>query len=151
MSTKFEEVFNKYMERIVSYNLAEKTNEDKIEDMISKLKTALGRFKLTYMDCDIEADYEKQEFNRELEPIEIDLLSAWMILEWVRPIILTEDKVEEYMTSTDYQISSSSPLLSAWRNIQKDLMAETSSATVLYGYKQKIKAKRKANANKGSV
>ena len=64
MNTKFEEVFKKYMERIVSYNLAEKTNEDKIEDMISKLKTALGRFKLTYMDCDIEADYEKQEFNR---------------------------------------------------------------------------------------
>ena len=45
MNTKFEEVFKKYMERIVSYNLAEKTNEDKIEDMISKLKTALGRFK----------------------------------------------------------------------------------------------------------
>ncbi len=142
-NTTFEEVFKKYMERIISYRLAEMTNEDKIEDMTSKLKTAIGRFQLMFIDCDIEADYKLQEFKRILEPIEIDILSLWMALEWVRPLILSEEKAERYMTTTDYEISSPVNLLNSLKSLQSNLQTEVSSITVLYGYKTKIREKRK--------
>lgn len=144
-NTPLEEIYELYAQRICSYDFLSSdngglTDEELNEDLEGKLKVALGRFDSIR---DLEADFIMGEFNRKLTYMEKDILSLWMISEWVKPKLLTEEKLSDTLSSKDYQNHSPANMLDKLTNLKKEIDSEASRYTVKYGYKNKPKKEYK--------
>jgi hypothetical protein len=147
LNTTFDDVYSIYIGRIEDFNLVGEENgglslADIQEDLDNKLKVALGRF-----DNLIEttADFTTKQFNRELTFMEKDILALWMVSEWIKPKVLTEQKISDTLNAKDYENHSPANLLEKLINLKKEVDSEASKWTIKYGYKSYIK-KRKSNS-----
>lgn len=101
MNTEFEEVFNSFKSKIIDYEFLELTPEDEKEIMQRRLKNALAKFKCKKRN--IIADYDMEEFNRELSEEEIDALSYWLIYEWITPKVMNIELMEHRLNTREFK------------------------------------------------
>lgn len=100
MNTTFQEVFNMFLSRITDYGILT-LNEDEINEEFNLImKKALAKFKTKK---NLKPDYELGEFNRELDEMEILIISLAMVSEWLQPKILSVTLLKPSLSMKDYQ------------------------------------------------
>lgn len=146
LPTKFEEVFEIYLQRITSFDLVGLTQDEMMLDLTQKLRMATNRF-LTKEDLTL--DLANSQFNRELDDMEIDIISLWMIVEWVKPKIYSEEKMESRMTAKEYNVSTGSSLLNQLRLIKSESEKEANLYSNRLGIHRKAKKRKQMVVSNG--
>lgn len=136
MSTQYCEIFDRFLSKITDYDLVS-LSDDAIEDTLAKLlRSAIANFKYCVKDLK-DRDDELKIFNVTLDEDEQEILAKLMLIEWIRPRVLHQDKLENILGSRDYKIYSPANLLDKLLNLQKVLQADVQSDMTYYYYATK--------------
>ena len=122
MPTTFEEIYNQFLSKIIDYDYLVLTPEEKIMLMNIRLKSALAKFRAKKRN--IEADYVLNEFNRELDELEIETIALWLIYEWITPKINNVEMFEHRLNTREFQGFSEANHLKEMQQIRKDAEGE---------------------------
>lgn len=121
MNTYFQDVFDSFLASITSYEFLELNEEELTMELTMFMRKSLAKF---ITKKNIKADYDMEEFNRELTDIEIEIIVYGMIVEWLTPRVNSIELLKPSLSSKDYQIFSQANMLKELR--ESKLNAEKS-------------------------
>ena len=122
MPTTFEEIYNQFMSKIIDYDFISLTIEEKKILMDAKLRSALAKF--GGKKHNVEADYVLQDFNRELDDLEIEAIAYWLVYEWITPKVNNVEMFEHRLNTREFQGFSEANHLKEMQQIKKDAEGE---------------------------
>lgn len=146
----FDLVFKAFLNRITDYGLAELTDEEVEEDLVSKLVMALGKFDL---NGDIVVDYDNRTLtntnnaNGNLTPNEIDIIVSYMIVEWIAPLKNSEEILKSNLSSQEYSRVAQTNMLDKLIKTYNDAEQRAERLRTRYSYRNGL-LKRVKERNK---
>lgn len=109
MNTTFEEVIDIYLSKIENWDYLDYTEEELTEELVPLLQSTLAR--CSFDLSDIKADYESEEFNRELKPIEIEILALGLVEGFISQKVNSIKVLKQHMSVKDFNLYSSANML----------------------------------------
>lgn len=107
MNTYFQDVFDSFLASITTYEFLELSQKELTIELTMLMRKSLAKF---ITKKNIKADYDMEEFNRELTDIEIEIIVYGMIVEWLSPLINNIEILKPSLSSKDYKILSQAKL-----------------------------------------
>lgn len=134
MNTPFKTVYKYYMAKVETYDILNLTDSEIDEDNLNKLMVAMANFTALK---NVSMNFNLMEFNRELTMLEVNILSLWMVTEYIKPKVITEENIYDRLGSRDYITHSPANLLDKLINLKKELDSEAHYWTKRYSYLSK--------------
>lgn len=123
MATPYENIFKRFLRKIKDYNLA---NLDVLEaeSIINGfLDSAVVKFNYCKQDLHDRDEYT-QSFNITLTQLEEEILSKYLVVEWLEPEITTLSKLKTIISDKDFNTPSLANHLNTLLILKKDLKDE---------------------------
>ena len=138
--TYFEDVYEFFLSKIKSYDLAELTEDEIKEELDSLIKLALpkctvfkGKVKL---DLDNESFVVKGKDSLSLE--EMEILSLAMLLQYISPLIARDENLKQTLSSKDFSSTSQANHLEKLLILKKSIDADLNYAMNSYTFSNKV-------------
>lgn len=132
MATPYSDVINVFLGKVTDYNLPKFTDLEKDEIMFGYLKSSCVKFKRTCLiDLD-DRDDTLKIFNKDLNDEIIEILSELMLVEWLKPKVLSSENLRNCLNTKDYSMFSPANLLKESKDTLK--MCKDESAKLINNY-----------------
>ncbi len=140
--TKLEEVYESFLSKISDYNLisANITEEELNDELFGYFKKARTKFykcenSLELVDAlaDDEVTIEKV-FTVELHPFEIEILSTLMVVEYMKPQLVSSEVIKQSLSDKDFKIYSQANQLRELNLLYRMLRTEAGKMITEYTY-----------------
>lgn len=124
--TTFEQVYSQFLSKVIDYDFLTIEENDYKTIMNTRLKSALAKLNPRNKEDKryIGADYDLQEFNRELDDLEIECLAYWLVYEWITPKINNVEMFEHRLNTKEFQGFSEANHLKEMQNIKDESKKE---------------------------
>ena len=133
MATPYEKVYNRFLQKISDFNLAE-VDDYSFDEMINGwLNSAVIRVRKCQHDLS-KRDDELQEFEEDLSDLEIELLALGMVDAWVTPMLNSTELTLQFIGGKEEKYYSQSQMLSELRNLKKENSLEMNRLHNYYTY-----------------
>ena len=133
MATPYEKVYNRFLQKISDFNLAEVDDYSFSEMMNSWLNSAVIRVRKCQHDLS-KRDDEFQEFEEDLSDLEIELLALGMVDAWVSPMLNSTELTLQFVGGKEEKYYSQSQMLAELRNLKKENSLEMNRLHNYYTY-----------------
>ena len=133
MATPYEKIYNRFLQKISDFNLAEVDDYSFDEMMNSWLNSAVIRVRKCQHDLS-KRDDELQEFEEDLSDLEIELLALGMVDAWVTPMLNSTELTLQFIGGKEEKYYSQSQMLSELRNLKKENSLEMNRLHNYYTY-----------------
>lgn len=138
--TYFEDVYEFFLSKIKSYDLAELTEDEIKEELDTLIKLALpkctvfkGKVKL---DLDNESFVVKGKDSLSLE--EMEILSLAMLLQYISPLIARDENLKQTLSSKDFSSTSQANHLEKLLILKKSIDADLNYAMNSYTFGNRV-------------
>ena len=138
--TYFEDVYEFFLSKIKSYDLAELTEDEIKEELNSLIKLAFpkctvfkGKVKL---DLDNESFVVKGKDSLSLE--EMEILSLAMLLQYISPLIARDENLKQTLSSKDFSSTSQANHLEKLLILKKSIDADLNYAMNSYTFGNRV-------------
>lgn len=138
--TTYAEIYDLFLSKISDYDLLEEyaVAPDNAEDeLFGYLKSAIPKFTYSVKDLTDRDDTLKQ-FNINLIPMEQEILSKWMLVEYLSPKIFKTELLETNLGSKDFRLFSPANQIKEIRELKIYLEKEVNLLMVEYYYRQGV-------------
>lgn len=133
--TTFKDVYQKFLSKIESYELATVSCEDFEYSLLQFLSGAIGLYFSGKLASRVEnASKEEEHFGTVLTNNEQWMLATAMVYQWLDTRIYKEDLMKTAVTDRDYNETSPANQLKALKMIKDDLELELHKYSVNYSY-----------------
>ena len=133
MATPYEKIYNRFLQKISDFNLAEVDDYSFDEMMNSWLNSAVIRVRKCQHDLS-KRDDELQEFEEDLSDLEIELLALGMVDAWVSPMLNSTELTLQFIGGKEEKYYSQSQMLAELRNLKKENSLEMNRLHNYYTY-----------------
>lgn len=133
MATPYEKVYNRFLQKISDFNLAEADDYSFDEMMNGWLNSAVIRVRKCQHDLS-KRDDELQEFEEDLSDLEIELLALGMVDAWVSPMLNSTELTLQFIGGKEEKYYSQSQMLAELRNLKKENSLEMNRLHNYYTY-----------------
>ena len=133
MATPYAKVYNRFLQKISDFNLAEVDDYSFDEMMNGWLNSAVIRVRKCQHDLS-KRDDELQEFEEDLSDLEIELLALGMVDAWVTPMLNSTELTLQFIGGKEEKYYSQSQMLSELRNLKKENSLEMNRLHNYYTY-----------------
>ena len=133
MATPYEKVYNRFLQKISDFNLAEVDDYSFSEMMNSWLNSAVIRVRKCQHDLS-KRDDEFQEFEEDLSDLAIELLALGMVDAWVSPMLNSTELTLQFVGGKEEKYYSQSQMLAELRNLKKENSLEMNRLHNYYTY-----------------
>lgn len=133
MATPYEKIYNRFLQKISDFNLAEVDDYSFDEMMNGWLNSAVIRVRKCQHDLS-KRDDELQEFEEDLSDLEIELLALGMVDAWVTPMLNSTELTLQFIGGKEEKYYSQSQMLSELRNLKKENSLEMNRLHNYYTY-----------------
>ena len=133
MATPYEKIYNRFLQKISDFNLAEVDDYSFDEMMNSWLNSAVIRVRKCQHDLS-KRDDELQEFEEDLSDLEIELLALGMVDAWVTPMLNSTELTLQFVGGKEEKYYSQSQMLAELRNLKKENSLEMNRLHNYYTY-----------------
>lgn len=135
MTTTYDEIYRRFLGKIKDYDLESSSlsEEDKYTILLSYLNSAIPNFYTCKQNLS-DKDDVLSTFNITLSPIEQEILSLYMVSEWLRPQILSQDNLFNALGTKDYNIYSPGNLLDKLTKLKIESDKEVADLSKIYYY-----------------
>ena len=133
MATPYEKVYNRFLQKISDFNLAEVDDYSFDKMMNGWLNSAVIRVRKCQHDLS-KRDDELQEFEEDLSDLEIELLALGMVDAWVTPMLNSTELTLQFIGGKEEKYYSQSQMLSELRNLKKENSLEMNRLHNYYTY-----------------
>lgn len=134
MPTPYEKIYENFLPKLQSYDIPAMT-EDEVKDCLHDyLILAVSRFHACKKDLN-DRDDILQRFNVELSDVEIDIISNYMIIEYIDSnYIRVPTLLKASLSSSDFNAFSNANLLSKLNEMQKRFISENEKTISRYAW-----------------
>lgn len=115
--TTFQEIYDNLKAKIIDYSFIDLTIEQENELLGYKLKSALSKF---VTKDNIFMDMGSKSFNRNLEDLEIEIITYGLLCEWLSPKIYNIEILEQRLSSNEFKQYSQANHLGELINLKKE-------------------------------
>lgn len=103
MPTEFQEIYDIFLSKITDFDYTQLTQEELNEELLMMLKKGLAKF-VTLKSYTI--DYFMESFNRKLTILEMDIISSFMLSEYLNSKIYSISLLRQNLSSKDFAMYS---------------------------------------------
>ena len=107
MNTPIEDVVELYLAKIENYDYLNYSEEELLEELNPMLKSAISKL----FTLDLIIDWDMGEFNRELSPIEQNIIAYGLVEEFISQKVNSIKVLENHLAMKDYNLYSSANML----------------------------------------
>ena len=107
MNTPIEDVVELYLAKIENYDYLNYSEEELLEELNPMLKSAISKL----FTLDLTIDWDMGEFNRELSPIEQNIIAYALVEEFISQKVNSIKVLENHLAMKDYNLYSSANML----------------------------------------
>ena len=107
MNTPIEDVVELYLAKIENYDYLNYSEEELLEELNPMLKSAISKL----FTLDLTIDWDMGEFNRELSPIEQNIIAYALVEEFISQKVDSIKVLENHLAMKDYNLYSSANML----------------------------------------
>lgn len=135
--TSVSEVFDNFLSKISDYSfLSVNITDDEInEELMGYLKSATVRFYKCNNNLKIVMnDEEEYMFVSELTPFEIEVLTVLMIVEYMKPQVLSSEVIKQSLSDKDFRIYSQANQLRELNLLYRMFRTEANKMITEYTY-----------------
>lgn len=130
--TSFTAIYEVFLGKISDYKLAAMDLPDAEERMKQYLNAAIAQFS-TNCKQDL-SDRSESGFNFTLSEMEVQILTTWMVYEWLHSYIHTTELISQDFSPRDYKIYSQANHLHELRLLREDASREAKRLMKQYGF-----------------
>ena len=122
MNTTIQEVIDLYLAKIENFDYLQYTEEELLEELKPMMISAISKL----FTLDVKVDWDMEEFNRELEPIEMNLIALGLVAEFVTQRVNSVKVMRNHLSTKDFNLYSSANMLkqlqSTLKIVQNDVL-----------------------------
>jgi hypothetical protein len=133
MSTPYSDVYSYFLSKITDYSFLNLSQVDLETTLLVYMKTAITKFDNCKNDLSDRNDTTKI-FNKTLSDKEKDILGALMVVEYLRPKVVTSELYRIAMSDPDYKIYSQANQIDKLITLYKTMQAESERLMTKYSY-----------------
>ena len=141
MNTTLEEIIELYLAKIECYDYLNYTEEELLEELKPMLISATSKI----LTLDLNIDFDMEEFDRELEPIEQNIVALGLVEEFITQKTNSIKVLRNHMSQTDYVLYSSANMLKELQSALKRSQEEKSY------YESRLSWKKRTEKTTGGV
>ena len=136
ITTPFSLVYDSFLNKITDDMYMELTEDDTVKLLQGLLRTAIQKFEFPRFDItDINA--KKKYFNSELTNEEINILSTYMIVEWLGQQLASVENTRMKYSGSDFKFTSQANHMAKLLSLKKDYEREGFHLQRLYSRRLK--------------
>jgi hypothetical protein len=135
--TKMEEIYDSFLSKISDYSFLSDTitEQDINEELFAYFKTARTKFYRCNNPLDtVEDELGDLEFTVDLHPMEIEVLTVLMIVEYLKPQMITSETLKQSLSDKDFKIYSQASQLREIRLLYQAMKTEANKLITEYTY-----------------
>jgi hypothetical protein len=135
--TTIEEIYDSFLSKISDYSFLSEniTQQDIEDDLFGYFKTARTKFYRCNNSLEVEDDGTGLlVFSVDLHPMEIEVLSTLMLVEYIKPQLITSETLKQSLSDKDFKIYSQASQLREIRLLYKAMVADASKLITEYTY-----------------
>ena len=117
MSTPYSDVYNDFLGKVTDYDLPKFIDTDREEILFGFMKSACVKFKKVCLVDLYDRDEVLTQFNQNLDDEIIDIITELMIVEWLKPKVLSTENLKNCLSTKDFSLFSPANLLKEMREI----------------------------------
>jgi hypothetical protein len=125
MATQYSDVYNTFLGKVTDYDLPKFEDTEKEDILYGYLKSACVNFKKV---CKVDL-YDRndtlEQFNNDLDDEIIDIISELMLVEWLKPKVLSTENLKNCLSTKDFSLFSPANLLKEIRETLKECKQES--------------------------
>ena len=134
MPTPYERIYESFLPKLRSYEIPTMTEDEVRECLHDYLVSAIAKFHVCRRDL-TDRDDILQRFNQDLSDVEIEILSNYMVLEYVdSTYIRTPTLLRVNLSSTDFNAFSPANMLSKLNEMQERFLKENDTLLTRYAW-----------------
>lgn len=134
MSTLYEKVYDAFLSKLHSYDIAEMDDEDAEAYMHDFLISAINNFHVCRKDLSDRND-EEALFNIDLSSLEIEILSNYMVIAYIdSKYVRTPTLLKVSLSSSDFNAFSNANHLSKLTDMQHRFLGENEALVTRYAW-----------------
>ena len=122
LNTEIQEVVDLYLAKIENFDYLQYTEEELLEELKPMITSAISKL----FTIDVKIDWDLGEFNRELEPIEMNIIALGMVAEFVTQKVNSVKVMKNHLSTKDFNVYSSANMLkqlqSTLKVVQNDVL-----------------------------
>jgi hypothetical protein len=135
--TTMEEIYDNFLSKISDYSFLSDTitEQDVNDELFGYFKTARTKFYRCKSDLEVvENEFDELEFTVDLHPMEIEVLTTLMLVEYLKPQLITSETLKQSLSDKDFKIYSQASQLREIRLLHNAIKAEASKLITEYTY-----------------
>ena len=132
MATPYSDIINTFLGKVTDYDLPKFNDLEKYEIMFGFIKSACVKFNRTCLVDLYDRNETMKEFNMDLDDEIIEILSELMLVEWLKPKVLSSENLKNCLNTKDYSMFSPANLLKESKDALK--MCKEESAKLINNY-----------------
>lgn len=122
MNTTLEEIIELYLAKIECYDYLNYTEEELLKELKPMLISAISKI----LTLDLNIDFDMEEFDRKLMPIEQNIVALGLVEEFITQKTNSIKVLRNHMSQTDYVLYSSANMLKELQSALKRSQEEKS-------------------------
>ena len=107
MNTSIEEVIDLYLAKIENYDYLGYSEEELLEELKPMMNSAISKL----FTIEVSIDWDTEEFDRELSPIEQNIIAYGLVEEFISQKVNSIKVLENHLAMKDYNLYSSANML----------------------------------------
>lgn len=135
MNTTLEEIITLYLAKIENFDYLQYSEEELLEELSPMLLSATSKL----FSLNLKIDFDMEEFNRELEPIEQNLVALGLVEEFLTQKVNSIKVLKNHLTTKDFNLYSSANMLKQLRETLDSVSKEKYYLETRYEYKKRIR------------
>lgn len=125
MATPYSEIIDTFIGKVTDYDLPKFTDVEKDEIVFGFMKSACTRFaKVCKVDL-YDRDEDLKQFNQDLNDEIVEVLSEIMLVEWLKPKVLSSENLKNCLRTKDYSMFSPHDMLKQLKETLELLQKES--------------------------
>ena len=133
--TPITEVYDSFLLKISDYNFISITDEEIEQDLFGYFKPARAKFYRCKNSLELVENQDgEKSFTVKLEPLEIEVLATLMLVEYLKPSLLSSETLKQTLSDKNFKIYSQASQLREIRLLYNVLKADASKLITEYTY-----------------
>lgn len=124
MATPYSDVFNVFLGKITDYDLPKFNDIDREDILEGYMVSACVKFNKVCLVDLYDRDDNLKQFNNDLDDEIIDIITENMLVEWLKPKLLSTENLENALSTKDFSLFSPANLLGNIRETMKSIKKE---------------------------
>ena len=133
MATPYSKIYSRFMSKITNYSFVDLDIEELEDQLQTYLEPSIVKFRYCKKNLS-NRDNNALQFNELLTDEEQEILAILMCVEYLTPKLLTDELLQQTLSSRDYKIYSQANHIKEIKALREVFNDESREAMILYTY-----------------